>query len=140
MTEDDGVPGSKFEHNPDQYTVEQLKRWLKCRGLKTSGKRDELITRVSDCIKKGDHRVLDVSVDQGKWFAAKVTRENEQISGKEFIKLNLRTVPDIPASGWRSFQSQDIPSLFNYGHIYHYVLELIQTVVVDNGQDVEDNE
>ena len=52
LTEDDGVPGSKFEHNPDQYTVEQLKSSLNFRGLKTGGKRDELITRVSDCIKK----------------------------------------------------------------------------------------
>ena len=47
LTESDGVPGLKFEHNPDQYTVEQLKRWLKCRGLKIGGKRYELKSRVS---------------------------------------------------------------------------------------------
>ena len=56
LTETDRVPGSKFEHNPDQYTVEQLKRWLKCRGLKIGGKQGEIISRVSDCIKKGEHR------------------------------------------------------------------------------------
>ena len=138
MTEDDGVPGLKFEHN--SYTVEQLKLWLKCRGLKTGGKRDELITRVSDCIKKGNHRVLEVSVDHGKWFAAKVTKGNEQISGTEFIKLDQRTVSDIPELGWRSFQAQDIPSLLNYGQIYHYALESIQTVVVDRDQDVEEDD
>ena len=38
LTESDSVPGSKFEHNPDQYTVEQLKSWLKCRGLKIGEK------------------------------------------------------------------------------------------------------
>ena len=31
--EDDDVPGSRFEKEPAEYTVEQLKRWLKCRGL-----------------------------------------------------------------------------------------------------------
>ena len=27
-TEDDGVPGSKLEREPEEYTVSQLKRWL----------------------------------------------------------------------------------------------------------------
>ena len=51
LTEDDGVPGSKIEQDPENYTVEQLKRWLKCRGLKQSGKRGEIVQRVSDCLK-----------------------------------------------------------------------------------------
>ena len=120
--------------------MEQLKRWLKCRGLKIGGKRDELISRVSDCIKKGDHRILDVSIDQGKWFAAKVLKENEEISKNETIKVNICTTPDIPTSGWCSFQSQDIPSLFNYGHIYHYALEFIRTVIVDHNQNDEEDD
>ena len=66
LTEDDGVPGSNFDREPENYTVEQLKRWLKYRGLKLGGKHGELVTRVSDCIKKGNHRILDVSIDQGK--------------------------------------------------------------------------
>ena len=59
LTEEDDVPGSKFEREPEEYTVGQLKRWLKCRGLKLSGKRDELLKRVSDCIKSGNHHTLD---------------------------------------------------------------------------------
>ena len=39
LTEDDRIPGSKFEKEPEEYTVEQLKRWLKCLGLKQSGKK-----------------------------------------------------------------------------------------------------
>ena len=39
LTEDDRIPGSKFEKEPEEYTVEQLKRWLKCQGLKQSGKK-----------------------------------------------------------------------------------------------------
>lgn len=50
LTENDGVPGSYFKHDPSEYTVDQLKRWLKCRGLKPSGKRDDLIKRVSATI------------------------------------------------------------------------------------------
>ena len=53
LTDEDDVPDSKFEREPEEYTVGQLKRWLKCRGLKLSGKRDELLKRVSDCIKSG---------------------------------------------------------------------------------------
>ena len=34
LTKDDSVPGSKFEREPEYYTVDQLKRCLKCRGLK----------------------------------------------------------------------------------------------------------
>ena len=33
LTEEDDVPGSKFEREPEEYTVGQLKRWLKCRGF-----------------------------------------------------------------------------------------------------------
>ena len=51
FTEDDGVPGSKFGKEPEEYTVDQLKRCFKYRGLKLSGKHDELVERVSDCIK-----------------------------------------------------------------------------------------
>ena len=46
LTQNDGVPGSKFEQDPENYTNTQLKRWLKCRGLKLSGKRADLISRV----------------------------------------------------------------------------------------------
>ena len=31
LTEDDDVSGSKFKRDPQEYTVDQLKRWLKCR-------------------------------------------------------------------------------------------------------------
>ena len=117
LTENDGVPGSKFDREPEHYTVEQLKRWLKCRGMKLGGKRYELVTRVSDCIKKGSHCVLDVSIDQGKWFAAKVIKENQEVIVDKSIESKLSFIPTVPVSGWRTFQSQDIPVLFNYGHI-----------------------
>ena len=76
LTEDDGVPGSKIEKEPEIYTVDQLKHWLKCRGLKQTGKRTEIVQHVADCLKGPNHRVLEISIDRGKWFAAKVLKEN----------------------------------------------------------------
>ena len=66
LTEDDGVPGSKIEQDPENYTVEQLKRWLKCRGLKQSGKRGEIVQRVSDCLKGPNHRLPVRIQENGK--------------------------------------------------------------------------
>ena len=71
LTEDDGILGSKFEKEPEEYTVEHLKRWLKCRGLKQSGKRGEFLNRVRDCIASGSHRKNEPSIDDEKWYAAK---------------------------------------------------------------------
>ena len=43
LTENDDAPGSSFESEPAKYTVEQLKRWLKCRGLKQARKRKDCL-------------------------------------------------------------------------------------------------
>ena len=127
LTEDDDVPGSKFDRDPQEYTVDQLKRWLKCRGLKLSGKRDDLVKRVSDCIKCGNHHTLDASIDNGKWFAAKVLKESPQIQATG----SSISLPFIPSTGWRDFPSHCIPSLFNYGHVYYYALESLANDLAD---------
>ena len=134
LTDEDDVPGSKFEREPEEYTVEQLKRWLKCRGLKLSGKRDELVKRVRDCVAIGNHHTLDPSIDDGKWFAAKVLKE----SSDSQPSCTSTSVPFIPSTGWRAFLSQNIPSLFNYGHVHYYALESIPQVNRNDGEDIED--
>ena len=103
LTEEDDVPGSKFEREPEEYTVGQLKRWFKCRGLKLSGKRDEPLKRVSDGIKSGNHHTLDPSIDDGKWFSAKVLKENEKLQAN----CSLNSLPFVPSTGWRAFPSQN---------------------------------
>ena len=128
LTDEDDVPSSKFEREPEEYTVDRLKRWLKCRGLKLSGKRDELLKRVSDCIKSGNHHTLDPSIDDGKWFSAKVFKEN--------AKLQANSLPFVPSTGWRAFPSQNIPSLFNYGHVHYYALESVQDI--NGAEEIED--
>ncbi|KAK3728953.1 hypothetical protein QZH41_016826 [Actinostola sp. cb2023] len=53
ITEDD-IPGAKISRESiEQCSVVQLKRWLLCRGAKTSGKKATLITRVKDYIQNG---------------------------------------------------------------------------------------
>ena len=51
LTQYDGVPGCEFVGEPENFTVEQLRRWLKCRDLKQAGKREVLnLAHVSDCL------------------------------------------------------------------------------------------
>ena len=59
LTEDDGVSGFKFERKPEEYTVDQLKRWLKYRGLKLSDEREDIVQRVRDCVRNGNYHTLD---------------------------------------------------------------------------------
>ena len=43
---DDDVPGAKIDTNQlGSYGNVQLKRWLECRGIKSSGNRPELLQR-----------------------------------------------------------------------------------------------
>ena len=81
LTEDGGVPGSKIEQDPQHYTVDQLICWLKCRGLKQGGKREEIVQHVASCLQGPNHCVLDVSIGGRKWFAAKVLKENKELKG-----------------------------------------------------------
>ena len=115
--------------------MEQLKRWLKCRGLKQSGKRCDLLRRVEDCIKSGNHSVLDPSIDNGKWLESKELKQSESTA------KNVKSTVEIPKSGWKPFPSKDIPALFNYGHVYHYTLESLPTLPTDQwGDDSSEDE
>ena len=58
LTEDDGVSGFIFGRKPEEYTVDQLKRWLKYRGLKLSGEREDIVQRVRDCVRNGNFHTL----------------------------------------------------------------------------------
>ena len=111
LTEDDGVSGFKFERKPEEYTVDQLKWWLKYRGLKLSGKREDIVQRVRDCVRNGNYHTLDPAsiVENGlllKFF-------------KKILMISI-SFPCIPSNGWRVFPSQNIPSLFNFGHVHYY--------------------
>ena len=99
LTENEQVPGSKFTSCPEDYTVDQIKRWLKCRGSKQRGKRQEfIITRVKDCIASGNHHLLDPGIDGGKWLKAEEDREH----GSNLTD-HKPLVPDPQQKNWRVF-------------------------------------
>ena len=79
-------PGAQSEREAEEYTVDKMKRWLKCRG-----KRDELVERGRDCIKRGDHHNFDPSIDNGKWFAAKVLNVSSDLQENAW-QLELMSV------------------------------------------------
>ena len=63
----------------------------------------------------------------------KVLQENSD------VKTNSGpiSIPCIPSTGSHVFPSQNIPSLFNNGHVHYYVLESIQNVA-DYPEDIKD--
>ena len=71
------------------------------------GKGDDLVKRVSDCIKSGNHHTLDASIDNGKWFAAKVIKESLELQATG----SSITLLFIPSTGWRDFPSHCILSI-----------------------------
>ena len=75
----------------------------------------------------GSHRNLEPSIDNGKWYAAKALQEQKAPDKKR--KSNLVSLPAILSAGWRKIPSQDIPALFNYGHVHFYTLESIQNAI-----------
>ena len=86
---------SRNSREPEYYTVDQLKRWLECRGLNQGGKREEILKRVKDCIFSGSYRTLDSSIDDGKWFALKAIKENSELNGNNSVV----SLPVIPTTG-----------------------------------------
>ena len=46
----------------------------------------------------------------------------------------------VPQTGWKAFPSQDLPSLFNYGHVYHYALESLPTLPREKNYNEEDED
>ena len=47
------------------------------------------------------------------------------------------SIPCVPSTAWCVFLSQNIPLLFNYGHVHYYALESIQSVA-NHPDNIED--
>ena len=69
-------------------------------------------------------------MDDGKWFQLKVMGE------KKKQPVSSHPQPIMPITGWKPFQSCAIPTLFNHGHIFHYLVESIRFT----GQSDSDSE
>ena len=101
--------------------------------LKIRCKRKDLAQQVTDCVRSRNYHTLDPAIDHGKWFAAKALQENSDV---KTISGSI-SIPCILLIGWCVFLSQNIPLLFNYGHVHNYTLESIQNVV-DYPEDIEE--
>ena len=128
LVEED-VPGACFSKDPAEYSVVELKRWLECHCVKRTGKKQDLIDRVRGAIetKAG----IDPKVDGGKWYDIK--RSSLQVE-------DAPAVWKIPGEDWKSFPSCDIPSMFNYGHVYHYLVESISQFATGNNDEDSNDE
>ena len=54
----------------------------------------------------------------GKWY-------NQKRQGREQRASTQPRNIDIPVEGWGNFPSKDIPGMFNYGHVYQYLIESV---------------
>ena len=66
-------------------------------------------------------RFIHVQVDCGKWYEKKL---------KELCPDTAHTVKPavLPIFGWKDFNVGRLPSLFNYGHIYHWLVVSLPTL------------
>ena len=101
--------------------------------------RNIFFSRVHDCINNGTDKVVDVAVDNGKWFELKKTNQLQPAQPAD--------VPLLPYSGWKNFPGypDDIPKHFNRGHIHHHIVESVQFLNAeaacnesDSDSDIED--
>ncbi|KAG5877350.1 hypothetical protein JTB14_005150 [Gonioctena quinquepunctata] len=129
------VPGASLQEKPiEAHSVTQLKRWLKCRGQKVGGKKDDLIERVNFCISEGIHEI-DISIDKGRWF-----HEKSNALKKTRTILNKQNIPPLfPPTGWKKFPSKSVPRLFNYGIVYKHLVETAHLIddIVDSEEETE---
>lgn len=73
---------------------------------------------------------IDPAVDRGKWYDLKVQQLKPTTS--------VTSTPILPISGWKTFPSSAIPEHFNYGHIYHYLVDSVANFNLDLLDDGED--
>lgn len=85
------------------------------------------VFRCKDVIDSGRLDQIDINIDQGKWYDIKLGKVKP-----ESVKKNQPAIS--PVLGWKTFPSRPIPVNFNYGHIYHYLLESVVLLGEDGKQ------
>ena len=107
---EEGIPGVQLTKDPTECSALELIRWLKCHGVKRTGRKQGLIDRVRGCIAM--KKAVNPKIDHGKWYELRVTRLGNNLT-------TSRPHQSIPNQGWKVFPSFNIPQMFNYGHIYY---------------------
>ena len=133
LTEDD-VPGAKLIKPARECTMIMLKQWLACRGLKVSGRRDELVERVKNALDLSSPIVH--GIDQGKWYDAK----QNQATGNQNLNTASTSSSDISGLEWTVFPSINIPEMFNEGNVYHFAVEQVAKLAMADDETMVDDE
>ena len=120
MTEKD-VPGSYLSKDPSEYHLPDLKQWLECHGQKKKGKLPEVVEKVRGCMAL--KLPVDPGVDGGKWYELK--KKGGNLASDSSAAKDSSSAANTPSDGWTAFPSVDIPEMFNYGNLYHYLIESI---------------
>ena len=68
LSEND-VPSAKLTKDLAECNVDELKRWLECRGQKRGGRKAELVARVEGRLKL--NLPIDLKIDNGLWYIKK---------------------------------------------------------------------
>ena len=78
--------------------------------------------QMSQRTEKGDVSI-GPAFDRGKWYNIKAQK----------LKTNrpVTSTPILPISGWKQFPLCTIPEHFNYGHIYHYLVDSVANFNLD---------
>ena len=71
---------------------------------------------------------LDPKVDNGVWYQQKL----DTINKSERLQSNVTVLKDE----WRKFPSRNLPRNFNYGHVFHYLVESVSDLYVDVSDSV----
>ena len=127
LTEND-APGAKLTKDLTECNLDELKRWVECRGQKKGGRKAKLIARVEGLLKL--NLPIDSKIDDSLCYKQK-QQKNSHIM-QRFNDIS------IPGDGWRDFPSRNLPQNFDYGNVYHYLIESINKVCCHDDYDDEE--
>ena len=63
------APGAVLMKYPSECPVLELRRWIECHEVKRTGKKQELIARVRECL--AINKSVGPKIDSGKWYNLK---------------------------------------------------------------------
>ena len=70
-----------------------------------------------------------------KWYDIIKANRTKNIQPDPLLPLSV-----LPNHGWKSFPSRNLPASFNYGHVYHYLVESISNVLLHDEHNLSDDD
>ena len=101
--------------------------------------KDELVERVERCILL--KKKVDPNVDGGKWYQLKAA-ETVSTSTEQAQTSAQASVPPLRQGVWKKWPSRNLPRMFNYGHVYHFLVESVSGMIIEDssGEESDENE